>query len=390
MPQSISSNEDVFGYRLKEAREALGLYQNNLADLVGVSRTALNNYEAGRSQPSDEDFIKLCKILQQPPAFFHDQNFEFEFAYEDVHFRDLKSNAMYLRNQAGVRLKWMMEYYRFLQSELSLPEPNLPDLNPPDDPSLITDEFVEEAAIKVRELWGLSDAPIKNLIYVMELNGCVIGKTSLDLPKLDGLSYWSERQNRPFILLNADKASRVRSRFDAAHELGHMLLHRNVNRDFSRGTPVYNRMEKQAHAFASALLLPKTSWLRELKTYIQKRYTLAPFKTLKPKWITSIKAQIMRLDNLGIIDERRRKSLFTQHSNRNWTTREPFDDLWELEEVKLFSQATRMLIENKNAPIHIEHIFPRRAEHLSEITGLSEDYFKQDSLPITRDAGMLN
>lgn len=377
--------DKFLGIRLKEAREAMGLHVTNLADLIGVSRPMVHEYESGSSFPGESTFTRICSVLNQPPRFFYHPHHETEFCHEMVHYRDLVANGLYSRAQAGVRLKWMMEYFSILERELNLPKPNFPNLDSPSDPALITQEYVEKAATTVRQLWNLGDAPITNLINILERNGAVVGQICLDLPDLDGLSFWSHKRQRPFILLNSDKASCVRSRFDAAHELGHMVLHRNITEGIDRKSPIYKRMEQQAHAFASAFLLPRTSWLKDVK-----KYTLATFKTLKPKWKTSIKAQIMRLANVGVIDDARKTSLLKQYSSKHWSVKEPYDDLWELEKPKLFSQATSMLAQHGFTASTISQVFPRRSENLSEIIGLPKTFFDTDGLPIQWEKETLN
>ena len=327
-------------------------------------------------------------MLNQPPRFFYYPSREFEFRHEAVHYRDLVKNRLYSRAQAGVRLKWMIEYFSILEGELRLPPLNFPDFDPPSDPALITDSYIELAATETRKFWKLGDGPIPNLIDILERNGSIIGQICLDLPNLDGLSFWSNERERPFILLNSDKATYVRSRFDVAHELGHMLLHRNIVEGIDKKSPIYRRMEDQAYLFASALLLPKNSWARDIKN--PSVATLATFKTLKPKWKTSVAAQIMRLSKLKLIDDDKKASLYKQYGSKGWRKKEPFDDLWELEKPKLFVQATKMLAEHVFGADIIIQMFPLRSENLSEITGLPKTFFDRSDLPIQLNNNYLN
>ncbi len=50
------------GTRLREAREYLGLTQDDVAKLVGVSRVIITNIEAGTRKVSAEELSKLSKI----------------------------------------------------------------------------------------------------------------------------------------------------------------------------------------------------------------------------------------------------------------------------------------------------------------------------------------
>ena len=50
------------GTRLKEAREYLGLTQEDVAKLMGVSRVIITNIEAGTRKVSAEELSKFSKI----------------------------------------------------------------------------------------------------------------------------------------------------------------------------------------------------------------------------------------------------------------------------------------------------------------------------------------
>lgn len=52
------------GKRIKEARERLGMTQNELADLVGVTGSAITNYEKETSHPKEPIMYKLFDALQ--------------------------------------------------------------------------------------------------------------------------------------------------------------------------------------------------------------------------------------------------------------------------------------------------------------------------------------
>jgi hypothetical protein len=62
------------------------------------------------------------------------------------------------------------------------------------------------------------------------------------------------------ILLNSDNYNRHRRRFTLAHEIGHFLLHRNIQRTYSDTDATMNdyhtREEHEANIFAAILLMP--------------------------------------------------------------------------------------------------------------------------------------
>lgn len=51
------------GTRIKERREAAGITQEELAKLLGVTKGAIGNYEAGISYPKIENMTKLFDLL---------------------------------------------------------------------------------------------------------------------------------------------------------------------------------------------------------------------------------------------------------------------------------------------------------------------------------------
>lgn len=62
------------GSRIKECREKLGITQEELATLLGVSKGAIGNYEAGIGYPKVENMTKLFKILKTDANFlFQDE-----------------------------------------------------------------------------------------------------------------------------------------------------------------------------------------------------------------------------------------------------------------------------------------------------------------------------
>ncbi|HEY3193669.1 MAG TPA: ImmA/IrrE family metallo-endopeptidase [Candidatus Dormibacteraeota bacterium] len=54
---------------------------------------------------------------------------------------------------------------------------------------------------------------------------------------------------RPIVVLGSDEHDTACSSFDAAYELGHLVLHHDAE-------PGRQAVEQQAHRFASAFLLP--------------------------------------------------------------------------------------------------------------------------------------
>jgi DNA-binding transcriptional regulator YiaG len=58
-----------FGARFREAREALGTTQSELATVFGVSQGRIAHYETGRGLPRSYEIPALCRVLQCDPNF---------------------------------------------------------------------------------------------------------------------------------------------------------------------------------------------------------------------------------------------------------------------------------------------------------------------------------
>jgi Zn-dependent peptidase ImmA (M78 family) len=114
----------------------------------------------------------------------------------------------------------------------------------------------------------------------------------------------------PCIVLNKNLPS-DRMRFTLAHELGHLIMHQVP-------TP---EMEKQAHEFASGLLIPREDILPYFRG--ARRIDLAFFAHLKPQWRVSMQSLLYTARDLGVVGPGQAQSLWKQFSARRYRLREP-------------------------------------------------------------------
>jgi Zn-dependent peptidase ImmA (M78 family) len=129
---------------------------------------------------------------------------------------------------------------------------------------------------------------------------------------MNAYSLWADTEPRkPVIIVSAGKPG-DRLRWNVAHELGHLVMHRKLD-----GTIV--QREDQADMFASELLMPEVAMREELCPPL----TLTRFAELKAKWGVSIQAFVNCAYQLDIINERQRKYSFMQLSTLGWRKDEP-------------------------------------------------------------------
>uniref|UniRef100_A0AAU2VL43 XRE family transcriptional regulator n=1 Tax=Streptomyces sp. NBC_00008 TaxID=2903610 RepID=A0AAU2VL43_9ACTN len=166
-----------------------------------------------------------------------------------------------------------------------------------------------DAAETVRDEWNVPPGPIDDLVALLEDAGALIVVRDLGTTELDAVSQWPAGK-APLILLNSARPA-DRSRFSLAHELGHLVMHRE---------PGESRVqETQADRFASEFLMPHEVILPELKPSID----VARLIDLKGRWGVSMAALIRRAMDLGVISEWQYRTLMVELSALGYRTNEP-------------------------------------------------------------------
>lgn len=324
------------GSRLIQARTARGMTQSALSELSGVSSPSISKWERGDQFPEPAALEKVATVLELPATWF--LRAMPDFGKSGYFFRSNTSLTKTARTIASIRLEWLHELSASIQEWIEWPDVNLPVSLSREEALLLTDEEIEDIATQCRKHWRLGMGPIDDVIRVMESAGVITTREPLGYIKMDGVSRWFDADNRPYVFLAADKASAVRSRFDAAHELGHLILHRHLTKADEEER--YSELERQAHLFASAFLMPAESISLELA-----HPTLDTLQVLKRRWKVSIGAMIMRASTLNLIGEAYTTRLWKNYSARGWRKGEPLDDVLEPESPRLMPRAIKMLLE---------------------------------------------
>jgi Zn-dependent peptidase ImmA (M78 family)/transcriptional regulator with XRE-family HTH domain len=350
------------GERLAQAREARGLTATALSEMIGVRKANISQYEHGKQSPSREVMERIVVVLNQPASFFLRP---VTLVGEDsIWWRAMSSATKTARGRAHARFIWLTEIVAYLNDYLDFPAVNLPAFQVPSDVQAITLGLIEEIAYECRRFWKLGDGPIADAVLLLENNGIMVSRGELLADKLDAFSHWSDDSERPYIFLGADKESAVRSRHDAAHELGHLILHRQVDRKVIRNPKLFRLIEDQAHRFASAFNLPARGFADQLWTP-----TLDAFLALKPHWKISIAAMVMRCEQLGILSEEQATRTWINLSRRGWNKEEPLDDRLLPERPRLLRRSIELLV--KEGIKTSEQIVSDLAMNASDIESLA-------------------
>jgi Zn-dependent peptidase ImmA (M78 family)/transcriptional regulator with XRE-family HTH domain len=287
------------------------LRKNELAARVEVSPAAISQYEKGSSSPSPRVVAALALALGVSPNFFTGDRPLGEAPGTIAHFRSLRSATQQERDRAFCHALLTWEFAEALQRHVRFPELDLPDVAPVDIDSPIT--RTEQAARDVRSAWNLGTGPIPNVVRLLESKGVICTRLPMQTRKVSAFSCGFP--HRPVVVLSDDPAHLACGRFDAAHELGHLLLHHDVE-------PGSQIVERQADAFASEFLAPSI----ELKDRLPATANWKVLLDLKIEWGVSIQALLFRARALGRMSEHTYRRACTQINSRGWRTAEPGDE----------------------------------------------------------------
>jgi Zn-dependent peptidase ImmA (M78 family)/transcriptional regulator with XRE-family HTH domain len=317
MPNKKTQRAEFIPARLRQSREAKAWTMSKLADEVQLTRQAISQFEKGESKPSPEKLRELAKVLEQPEHFFTWPLTNTESRKQSPPtFRSMASSTARARDQAEALLEWLAAMVAVLSEKVQLPTVYLPVFSI-DDFTRLSDDDVEQFAVLTRKHFGLGNGPISNLTLLLENSGVVIAFKKLN-HELSGLSQWFD--GRPFVLIDPS-SSAARTRFSLAHELGHIVLHRQLaSASELLDKELLKLIEHQANYFGSAFMLPEESLAVEV--YGVDWQSLV---TLKARWRMAISALVMRLHAVDLINENQKTRIFREISVRNARKREPLD-----------------------------------------------------------------
>lgn len=327
-PRPPAESTDFDRTRLTVARRLRGLSKAALAREVGVSATAVAQFEKGTARPTQGVLAQICLTLAMPREFFGAGSPLTLLPAAEAHFRSLRSTTAAQREQALAFGELSLQVVALIEAYVDLPPVDLPDFTVPDE---ITPEVIEAAVRAVKTAWGLGPGPVPHMVRLLEAHGVL----ALPLPRdtdrrVDAFSTTAGR--RPLVLLSPGSQDKARSRFDAAHELGHLLLHPDTE-------PGSKIVERQAHAFAAEFLMPSA----EIAAQLPRRIDWPTLHDLKQHWQVSLRALVYRAHTLGRLSSASYRRANQQLSM--WGLPEP-GDLGPAERPELLGRAKTLMVDN--------------------------------------------
>jgi Zn-dependent peptidase ImmA (M78 family) len=190
----------------------------------------------------------------------------------------------------------------WVADRFNLPEPVLFDVSAEAD--------AEGAANALRQRWGLGQQPISNMVKLLEAKGVRVFSLAENNKHVDAFSCW--RDAAPYVFLNTFKSAE-HSRFDAAHELGHLVLHRH-------GGPNQGReAELEANRFAGCFLMPT----EDIASRVRGVTALDDLVKAKTRWGVSVGAIAYRLHKMNRLTDWQYRAFCIEINRRGYRTQEP-------------------------------------------------------------------
>jgi Zn-dependent peptidase ImmA (M78 family) len=219
----------------------------------------------------------------------------------------------------------------------------------------------------------MGDGPIVNLTQLLESKGLVVGRFSLGADTLD--AFGAIAPEAPIVIENTDRTNAVRMRFDVAHELAHMTLHRHTP---TPTTPeIHKLMEHQAHRFAGAFLFPASSFANEVYSV-----TISGLLDAKRRWGLSIQMMTRRAFDLGLISDYQYGRAFRTLSAKGFRAREPLDDALVSEEPSTIQVRLRKLVEEQGLTARdVESHVQQYSREIEALSSLPPGYFDAFRVP---------
>jgi Zn-dependent peptidase ImmA (M78 family)/transcriptional regulator with XRE-family HTH domain len=361
------------GQRLREARIIRGFTQRVLGDKLGLSNRAISQYEKGQILPRAKILRKMCRVLRLPSDFFFWPSPE--GPETPVFFRSMEQTTLSARTRIKYKLHWVSEIATYLSPYIESPLDGIFSSVAPENPCEIKRRDTESVAADLRMAWRLGQDPVPNVVEVLEQRGVIVVRIHLGTVSVDAFSNWRGTPQRPYIVLGDDKGAAARSRFDIAHELAHLVLHRHIQPKFMNNKDTFRLIEHQANRFAGAFLLPSKGFADDYQ-----HPTIDSLAELKSKWNVSIGAMIKRIRHLDLISKDEEKRLWRTYKHRGYQQREPLDEQVVPENPVVLERTIRKLIEDgtKTRSAICKEI-PLSPSEIEALSGLPPGYLRKKS-----------
>lgn len=308
------------GDRIDVARLRRGLSKAETARQLGITARTWSRYVSdGAPVHVAED---LETVLHMPATFFADVPLP-SLSVDEVNFRAGRRAAAVHRHAAVAAGVFGVMIDRWIDEHFNRPSWSVSDAAAIDELER-TDPVL--AAQTLRLMWGLGEGPLPNIVQLCESKGIRVYGLPSVAEVVDAFSGWSD--GAPYIFLSRSKTPE-RSRFDIAHELGHLILHSS---SVDSGSEAHHRQEEDADRFAAEFLAPASSVAEHLPRHPSVDQVMTFRSTFKVSAMMTAKALLRS----GRTDDAGYRRLCSALARRGFRTGEP-DGMTHHERSRIFT-----------------------------------------------------
>jgi Zn-dependent peptidase ImmA (M78 family)/transcriptional regulator with XRE-family HTH domain len=284
-------SQQELGSRLRKLRESRGHTQEQVATVLGISRPAVVQLEAGNRALDSVELMELSREFAFDPRQLFDEDFDAQRDSVTALFRssyhlaaDKELNKAVSDWSSMCRQFTTLE--RLVGSDRKIVTPVQYNLVAPRNKWEAIQQGSQVADFE-RSRLRLGTAPVFELPEIIESQGVRVGLLPLD-DSISGL-FLADEQNGLAILINS-RHSEQRQLFSFAHEYGHLLFDRQEKGNISRRADREEITEIRANSFAAGFLLPEQG-VREFLLSIGKGREFPLFQELYDEEGSPVRAQ---------------------------------------------------------------------------------------------------
>ena len=264
----MSGSKKELGARLRAARESAGLTQANLAETLGVPRSAVAEIEAGTRSVSALELVAMARACGRQPS---------ELLQEAPLAADPVGRLLAAHPELeavgavaqGLRDRWFAcGAIAVLEEQLELSPRMAAELEyrgPAPASRWNALQQGREVAGQERARLGLGTAPVQALAELLQAQGLRVDAVELPEGTQGAMLHEGGTRSRlgPLVLVN-DRLPRAQRGLALAHAYAHVRLDRERGAVLCRGADREDLMEVRANAFAAHFLMPEAGVLEFL------------------------------------------------------------------------------------------------------------------------------
>ncbi|GAB2027758.1 XRE family transcriptional regulator [Lactovum odontotermitis] len=309
------------GEKLTELRLLCGLSRAELAEKLDLTEQAIWQFETNKNEPKiNPTLFSLANIFKVDLSYFQEETSLQSIDTARIAFRNADITSKKSIKIQEAYLNKVHSFVQYIESFLIAPNWIFYEL---ENDIAEKERGIAEIAHMARAKLSISGNN-SDLLYKLELSGINILERLIN-GEADAYSLWT-KDDTPYIVLGRGKSA-VRRNFDLAHELGHLLLHKNIDFD-ELNKYDYQQKEYEANQFAADFLLPEEDFKKDFTSLVRNKFSNPEsYLLLKEKYNVSIQALEMRAYKMGYLSQSENSYFYRLLNSKykSYKTVEPLD-----------------------------------------------------------------